>query len=200
MVDAELKLQGELVAARSELAGLRQAYADNNVRVRAAEARIGELQRQMDKISGPADGGVARADKNDLPYPSIVDLPALGITFADLERKIVAEETLWATLTKQYEAAKVQEAKEIETAQVLDAAAVPERKSYPARGRFLMVGALFSLFAACLFVLIAQLWENTDSQDERKLLLTEIGGTVFNALHRASWPLGKRWAHARETE
>jgi len=83
---------------------------------------------------------------------------------------------------------------------VLDAAAVPERKSYPARGRFLMVGALFSLFAACLFVLIAQLWENTDSQDERKLLLTEIGGTVFNALHRASWPLGKRWAHARETE
>lgn len=196
MVDAELKLQGELVAARSELAGLREAYADNNVRVRAAEARIGELQREMDKISGPADEGGARADRSDSPYPSIVDLPALGITFADLERKIVAEETLWATLTKQYEAAKVQEAKEIATAQVLDAAAVPERKSYPARGRFLIVGALCSLFVACLFVFVAELWANTDPKDERKQLLTEIGGSIFNFLR----PFGRRLAHLRAAE
>lgn len=197
MVDAELKLQGELVVARSELAGLREAYADNNVRVRAAEARIGELQREMDRISGPANGEDTRADSHDTPYPSIVDLPALGITFAALERKIVAEETLWATLTKQYEAAKVQEAKEIATAQVLDAAAVPERKSYPVRMRLLIAGAFLSLIAALLFVLAAQLWTNTDPQDERKQLLTEIGGSALNSLHILARPLERRLARTR---
>jgi uncharacterized protein involved in exopolysaccharide biosynthesis len=200
MVDAELKLQGELVAARSELAALRQAYSDNNVRVRAARARIDELQRQLGRINGPANGEGAKAETSDSPYPSIVDLPALGITFADLQRKIVAEETLWATLTKQYEAAKVQEAKEIATAQLLDAAAVPERKSYPARSRLLVIGTMLSLFAGCLFVLVAQFWENIDPKDERRQLLTDIGGSILNGMHWVLRPMGKHVAHAQETE
>jgi uncharacterized protein involved in exopolysaccharide biosynthesis len=198
MVDAEMKLQAELVAARSELAGLRQAYSDNNVRVRAAEARINELQRQMDKINGPAIGEASRSENSESPYPSIVDLPALGIKFSDLERKVVAEEALWATLTKQYEAAKVQEAKEITTAQVLDAAAVPERKSYPVRSRLLILGSLLSLFAALVSVLVAQLWANTDAQDERKQLLTEIGRSALGSLRPFARPLEKRFARVRD--
>ena len=52
MVDTGLKLQDELATARSDLAGLRQTYSEDNVRVRTASARVEELQRQMDKITG----------------------------------------------------------------------------------------------------------------------------------------------------
>ena len=52
MVDAAATLQGQLIAARSELEGLRQIYADGNVRVRSAEARVAELEDQLRKVGG----------------------------------------------------------------------------------------------------------------------------------------------------
>lgn len=183
-VDAELKLEGELVTARSELAALNQQYAGDNVRVRAAHARVRELQEQIDRISGGIGRAATDAAGGEPLYPSIAALPALGITYADLERKIVAEETLWSTLTKQYEAAKVQEAKEIATAQVLDPAPVPERKSYPVRSRLLVTGSFLSLLAGCLFVFLNRIWETADPRDEWKRLLADIGGTLLVPVHR----------------
>jgi capsule polysaccharide export protein KpsE/RkpR len=133
MVESGLKLQDQLVAARSELAGLRQSYSDDNVRVRAARARIAELERQIDKMMGST--AETRSAASNSAYPSVSELPALGLTYSDLARKTRVEEVLWEALTKQYEAAKVQEAKEIPTVRVLDVADVPERKSSPIRSR-----------------------------------------------------------------
>ena len=45
MVEAAAVLQGHLIAAQSELSGLEQIYTGNNVRVRAAQARVNELQK-----------------------------------------------------------------------------------------------------------------------------------------------------------
>ena len=45
MVEAAATLQGELIASQAELSSLQQVYADGNVRVRAAEARVRELQK-----------------------------------------------------------------------------------------------------------------------------------------------------------
>src|SRR5262249_14246486 len=42
MVEAASRLQGEKIAAESELKGLEEIYTSNNVRVRAVQARIGE--------------------------------------------------------------------------------------------------------------------------------------------------------------
>ena len=129
MMESELKLQDQLVAARSELAALRQSYADDNVKIRGAQARIAELQRQLDKLMGSA--GEPARDADGPAYPSFSELPVLGLTYFDLERKMRVEEVLWEALTKQYEAARVQEAKDIPTVRVLDAANVPQRKSGP---------------------------------------------------------------------
>ncbi len=52
MVEAAATLQGQLIAAQSELQGLEQIYTDSNVRVRSLRARIGELQRQVEKLGG----------------------------------------------------------------------------------------------------------------------------------------------------
>ena len=62
-------------------------------------------------------------------YPSIRQLPLLGVAYADLYRRIKIQEAVYETLTKQYELAKVQEAKEIPTVKVLDPGELPREES-----------------------------------------------------------------------
>jgi len=181
MVDTGLKLQEELTTARSDLAGLRQAYSEDNVRVRTASARVDELQRQMDKITGLSQEDNSRDATRESDYPSLGALPALGLTYADLNRKVLVEETLWEALTKQYEAAKVQEAKEIPTIRVLDSANVPQRKSSPVRRYIVLLGMMLSLFAACIAVVVLSVCENMDARDERMRLATEIFDTTLSS-------------------
>src|SRR2546427_5196513 len=52
MLDAAGTIVGELIAAQSQLEGLRQIYTDNNSRVRALNARVTELRRQLEKLGG----------------------------------------------------------------------------------------------------------------------------------------------------
>lgn len=179
MVDAGLRLQGELGAARSELAGLRQIYADDNVRVKSAAARVQELQGELNQMTGfskSSEDDAAQPD-NSGRYPSLQSLPKLGVTYAELERRVVVEQSLWEALTKQYEAAKVQEAKEIPTVRVLDKAEVPDKKSYPVRRNIVLLGALLGLFAACALIAFAALFEGLDENDDRMRLARD-------ALHR----------------
>lgn len=180
MVEAAATLQGHLIAAESELEMLKQVYTDNNVRIRAARARIGELQRQLDILGGK---GVHQADRTssvvaDPLYPSIRQLPLLGITYADLFRRTKIEETVYEVLTQQYELAKVEEAKETPSVKVLDPARVPEKKSFPPRLLIMFVGATLTVALAVAWVLGHALWEETDPQDARKLFAQDVFATV----------------------
>jgi hypothetical protein len=72
MLESSAMLQGQLVAAQSELEGLRQIFTDNNVRVRSTEARIAELRLQIQKMAGQPGGAPSTAAANpDDPYPSV---------------------------------------------------------------------------------------------------------------------------------
>src|SRR5207249_1950491 len=125
MVEAAATLQGQLIAAESELEGLRQIYTDNNVRVRSVRARIDEQKHQLEKIGGKGENGAADSGQQDSfalqkdsLYPSIRKLPLLGVTYADLYRRTRVQEAVFESLTKEYELAKVQEVKEIPTVKV----------------------------------------------------------------------------------
>src|SRR6266436_5640339 len=52
MLDAAGTIAGEMIAAQSQLEGLRQIYTDNNSRVRSLNARVAELRRQLEKLGG----------------------------------------------------------------------------------------------------------------------------------------------------
>ena len=58
MLDAAGAIAGELIAAQSQLEGLRQIYTDNNSRVRSLNARVAELRRQLEKLGGTRGNGV----------------------------------------------------------------------------------------------------------------------------------------------
>src|SRR5439155_8234560 len=126
-----------LIAARSEVQGLKQIYTKNNIKVKTVEARIAELQRQLQNMGGegpPPEGTAPSAEPNPPQmYPSIRKLPLLGVRWADLYRQTKMQEMVFGMLRQRYEMAKIEEAKEIPTVRVLDEAAVPDKKDSPRR-------------------------------------------------------------------
>jgi capsule polysaccharide export protein KpsE/RkpR len=177
MMEAAAVLEGQLIAAQTELQGLRQIYTDQNIRVRTVQARIDELHRQLQKMGGKEDTGT-EAPKNDDPYPTIRKLPLLGVTYADLYRRTKVEETVFETLTQQYEVAKVQEAKEVPSVKVLDPAEIPEKKSFPPRFLLVVLGSFLALAIGVGWVVANDGWEKIDPQDPGKLLVLNMARSV----------------------
>ena len=179
MVEAAAALQGKLIAAQSELEGLRQIYSDSNVRVRAVRARIDELEHELEKMGGKNESAASLSGQsNDSLYPSIRKLPVLGVTYADLYRRTKIQEAVLEALTKEYEMAKVQEAKEIPTVKVLDAAMIPDKKSFPPRLLIIFLGTAIGITLASVWLFGNEAWRETNDDDPRKVFAQEVLSTV----------------------
>lgn len=194
MVEAAATLQGQLIAAQTELQGLRQIYTDNNVRVRAVRARIAELQHQLEKLGGKDVGAANRVGGDEL-YPSIRKLPLLGVEYADHYRRTKIAEVVFELLTQQYELARVQEAKEIPTVKVLDQPVVPEKKSFPPRLLIMLLCTLLASAGAMAYVLGSVRWVEVSADDPGKKLAQEIW-TEVKASVSGNSQNGSRWSSA----
>jgi uncharacterized protein involved in exopolysaccharide biosynthesis len=177
MVEAASRLQGEKIAAESELKGIEEIYTPNNVRVRAIQARIAELQTQLEKLGGKP-GDADKPAPADQLYPSIRELPVLGVTWADLYQRTKIQETVYEILTQQYELAKVQEAKETPSVKILDVAQPPEKKSFPPRtGITILISVLF-LAGGIAFVFGRIQWDQVAPDDPGKIFVQEVVHSV----------------------
>jgi hypothetical protein len=138
----------------------------------------------MNELGGRDQKPGSQSDSQKNPYPAASELPALGLTYSDLEREVRVQQALWEALTRQYEAARVEEAEQIPAARVLDVADVPERKSGPSRRLIVMIGSVLSLILACVAVIARTLWEGMDPHEEPKKLVLEIAN---------AWTDRRRW-------
>jgi uncharacterized protein involved in exopolysaccharide biosynthesis len=173
MLDAAAMLQGQLIAAKSELSGLQQIYTPENVRVRSLRAHISELEQQVNALGGKGYAGSATLDSNSL-YPSIRQLPVLGRQYLDLYRRAKVDETVFELLTESYEMAKVQEAKETPSVKVLDAARIPEKKSWPPRHWLALGGGLLGFLLASSWIVGTERWSQVAPNEPYKLFLSDI--------------------------
>jgi uncharacterized protein involved in exopolysaccharide biosynthesis len=189
MLEAAGTLSGELIAAQSELEGLKQIYSDNNVRVRSLNARVEELHKQLDKLMGDngnnKDASAATTDSsNDAVYPSMRKLPLLGVKYADYYRRAKVQETVFELLTEQYELAKVEEAKETPSIKVLDVAQIPEKKSYPPRLVIIFSGALIAFASCVIWIFVSKRWREISPQDQRKVFVHKVFAAWKGQVHR----------------
>ena len=198
MLDAAGTIAGEMIAAQSELEGLRQIYTENNSRVRSLNARVAELRKQLERLGGtqasavngagvsPEQTGDPSAAKagGGMPYPTIKSLPLLGAKYADYYRRAKIQETVYELLTEQYELAKVQEAKETPSVKVLDPGTIPERKSHPPRSLIILLGTFLTGCLSVVWVIGAEQWKQADPEDPRKMLAQEVAATIKA---RAPW-------------
>jgi uncharacterized protein involved in exopolysaccharide biosynthesis len=206
LIESAAAIQGELIATQTELQSLKQVYADNNVRVRAAQARIAELERQMEKLGGtePQAGGDDQGT-----YPSLRNLPLMGMNYSDLLRQTKIEQALFEALTQQYEIAKVEEAKEIPSVKVLDAADVPDRKIFPPRFLILALGTALAVGFASMAAIARERWQTTprttasgqllqDALQEAEKWLGQVRGSYVSAA-RSRAPVSANRDHETPT-
>ncbi len=193
MIEGAATLQGQLIAAQSELEGLKQVYTDDNVRVRSVHAQMVELKNQLGRIGGENEsaGSSPRSIPSDSNYPSIRKLPLLGVTYADLYRRTKVQEAVFETLTREYELAKVQEVKETPSVKVLDPASVPEEKSFPPRLLIIFLGTCMAFVAGMAWLFLNSFWDETDPEDPRRVFALEV---YRSAASRMAWtsPNGSR--------
>jgi uncharacterized protein involved in exopolysaccharide biosynthesis len=167
LVESGTKLEAELVARQAELKGLEEVYSADNMRVRAAKARLGELERSFQQLENQ------KAPAGDLPF-NMRQLPALGLQYASLYRQNEVDVKVYEELTRQYEMAKIQEVKELPVVQLVDPALVPERHSFPPRALVILLGAFFSFVLSILWVIAVQLWRDAGDDNPRKQAVLAI--------------------------
>jgi len=153
---------------------------------------VDEYRRQLEKIGGrpsttagkssPVRGD--RSGEDQGLYPTIQELPLLGVTWSDLYRRTKVEETVFETLTKQYEVAKVEEARETPSVKVLDPAEVPERRSSPHRTILVLAITTFVFIFLVAWVLLSARWQEIDPEDPAKALSIQIFETARSSIIR----------------
>ena len=195
-VDAAAKLEAELVVTQGELSSLQQLYGDQNVRVRAAEARLANLKREMGKLGGTSaelspeandgsHGDPPSAGADPISYPPLRQLPRLAVPYANLYRNVRVQENIFDLLTQQYEVARIQEAKDIPVVSVIDAPGIPEKKSFPRRKLLTLIMTMFVFGATCAWLIFRHYWDNLDPDDPRRAFIRE----VLAAMHwKQLWP------------
>ncbi len=169
-VEAAARLQGELIASRAQLEGLKQTYTQENIRVKSVQAHVNELERELAKMNSGLAPGVQDPTS---PYPSVKNLPLLGVKWADLYRNTKIRETVVELLTQQYEMARIQEAKEIPSVKVLDPASTPERRS-PSWLLVILAGTFLGALLACIGYFLKNWWDRWDQDDPRRMLLSQV--------------------------
>jgi uncharacterized protein involved in exopolysaccharide biosynthesis len=189
MVEAAATIQGQLIAAESDLKGLEQIYTSNNPRVQSAKSSIAELRAQLEKLGGGAPG---QSVVNGEMYPSIRQLPVLGVTYYDLYRNVKIQEAVYEALTSEYEMAKVEEVRDTPSVKVLDPAVVPETKSFPPRALVIVLCSVLAGLSGTFWVLARAKWERTDPSSPGKVLACEVFESV-SAKMPWSTPNGSRF-------
>jgi capsule polysaccharide export protein KpsE/RkpR len=169
-VEAAARLQGELIASKAQLEGLKQTYTEENIRVKSVQAHVNELERELAKINS---GRTPNVQDPTSPYPSVKNLPILGVKWADLYRQTKIRETVVELLTQQFEMARIQEAKEIPSVKVLDPASTPERRE-PSWKMVIALGTLLSALLACMGYFIKNFWDRWDQDDPRRILISQV--------------------------
>jgi uncharacterized protein involved in exopolysaccharide biosynthesis len=190
MVNASARLQAEIIVGRSELDSLKQIYGDGNVRVRATQARIATLERELTKMSGSSSTASSTDSSNKLIgdteslYPSLRQLPRLAVPYADLYRRVRIQETVFELLSQQYEMARIEEAKDTPVVSVIDPPLVAEKKSFPPRLLIILLLTILSMAAASAFIFIREQCNRLNDSDPRMLLAQQIATSLHGRMQR----------------
>lgn len=179
MIESAGKIQGELIVAESQVAAVREIYTESNPRVRSLQARVSELVNQKKQLLGTY-GGKSFADEaaSVSSFPTLRQLPILGVPYESKFRKLKMEEAVYETLREECDSAKVQEARENPYVEVLDLPEVPERKSFPPRLLIVAAGTGSAIILSGVWILGVARWRETDPRHPGMVLPREIFGSV----------------------
>lgn len=177
ILDAITNVQGQLIAAESELQALQATFSPNNVRIKQAEAKVDALRGELQRMQGTKVSDVENSDESQ-SFPTLRQLPLLGATYQDLVRHTRSLEVAYSLLNAELEASKIEEAEEIPSVKVLDPPVIPQKKISPRRMLLIAVGALSSFLIGLLWVIGHEVWSKLGDSDVAKIFVREVGASL----------------------
>jgi capsule polysaccharide export protein KpsE/RkpR len=173
MIKAATDVQRKLIADQADLESLRESYTAANTRVRATQAEVNQLQRELAKLVGKSNPpNPAKQDARPL-LPSLRQLPSIGTGYADLYRAVAINEAVFDTLTQEDELAKVAEMRNTTGVKILDPPGVPENRSWPLRRWFIFLSTVSSFSLAVAWIFGTACWQQRP-EDAQKLFAVEV--------------------------
>ena len=139
-----------LVAEREvQLKVLRTGATNQNPEVLRLQSELQGLRSELTRMESSKGGNAGSAV--DMP---VGKLPEAAIAYVRARRELKLQETLFETMIRQLEAAKLDEAKEGPTLQQVDVATPPDRKSKPSGVLITLSATLLALLGSTLFVVV----------------------------------------------
>jgi tyrosine-protein kinase Etk/Wzc len=146
-VSASARLQADIQSEEARLSSLLTSSTEQNPQVISLRAGIAEMRSQLSQQqtdSRPVSAGLRSSAK----------MPAIMLDYLRASRDLKDQETLYTTLTQQYERARISSLDPGPQLQIVDKAKVPERKSGPPRKRIVIVGTFLGLLLGLLLILL----------------------------------------------
>jgi uncharacterized protein involved in exopolysaccharide biosynthesis len=146
-VSATARLQASIEDAEARLSALLTGSTDQNPQVVQLRAQIAalrsELLQQQGTSSSPGRG-----------LPSARTMPGVMLDYVRKSRDLKERETLYDSLTQQYEKARLASLDPGPQLEIVDQAVVPEQKSGPSRRPIMLGSALLGVVAGLLAVFL----------------------------------------------
>ncbi|WP_348267244.1 GNVR domain-containing protein [Edaphobacter paludis] len=142
-------LQAAIGSAEAKLSGMRMGATEDNPQVMQARAELAELRAQLERQQ--ADSA---KQKPGTGLASSAALPGLAMELVRKMRDVKLNETLYDTLTQQYERARIESLDPGPQFQIVDRAIVPERKAGPPRKLIVLGGIVLGFLAGLGWVLM----------------------------------------------
>lgn len=182
-VESAAALEGQIIAAQADLKAMEQLYTGQNPQVIQARARVAALQAELSKISvglpgekqtaGNQGTGSASGPLKEQLFPSITQLPGIGVKYLDLYREVKVREAVYELVIQQYYVARLQETQAAAGVQVLSPATVPESELL---FRYILGAVLWLLLnlGVAAWLLLREVWRNMNVEDPRKRFITQV--------------------------
>lgn len=147
-LNAIANARAQITSLQVQLAALLQSSTEENPQVKTLRSQIAQLQTQERGLeSGRSTSGTGAA-------ASAGRMPQLNLEYQRRAREVKYHETLFNSLSNQFEAARLSEASSVDVFQVVDRAIVPENPSYPPRNTYLLAALVVAILAALVSITI----------------------------------------------
>jgi len=151
IIKAVAELKTKIIEREVRLKVLRTTTTAQNPDVQLLSSELSALRSELARMES-ASGASAPRSSGGIDIP-VGKLPAAAVDYVRAAREVKFQETMLASMLRQFEVAKLDEAKEAPALQQIDVAQPPDRKSKPSRALIVLSVTLLALLASCIYVI-----------------------------------------------
>jgi tyrosine-protein kinase Etk/Wzc len=164
IIKAVAELKTKIIEREVRLKVLRTGTTAANPDVQLLSSELSALRSELARMESANGNASSPRASGGIDIP-VGKLPAAAVDYVRAMREMKFQETMLASMLRQFEIAKLDEAKEGPALQQVDVALPPDRKSKPSRALIVLIAMLAAFLGACVFVIARRYRQLVREQD-----------------------------------